>query len=114
MPTSASTTPPRRSGNRRRLAAGVACAVVLVALFLAMHSGARGEAVCTEHGLASAGSAPSLIPPGAGCVGGAATGDVVKFDGSFLIVTPSIYLVLGLLELLASGVRRRRFAGLDQ
>jgi hypothetical protein len=81
--------------------------VVLVALFLVMHGGARGEAVCNEHGLASAGSAPALVPPGARCIGGTATGDVVKFDGSFLIVAPSICLALGLVGL-ATGRRVRR------
>jgi hypothetical protein len=81
--------------------------LVLVALFVVMHSGSRAEAVCNENGMAGAGSPLSLFPPGARCIGGTDSGDVVRFDGSFLLVAPALYLLLGLVAL---GVRIRHDA----
>ena len=88
-----------------RLAAA-ALVAALVALFVFTHSGARATDVCADHGLARASAAPSLFPPGARCIGGTDSPDIVKFDGAFLLVAPAVYLLVGLVAV----SRRRRGA----
>jgi hypothetical protein len=61
-----------------------------------VHSGSRATDVCGDHGLAPASASPSLFPPGARCIGGTDSPDIVKFDGVFLLVIPAAFLLVGL------------------
>jgi hypothetical protein len=83
--------------------------VVMVALFWFTHSGARASGVCDNTGLAAVSdqSFPSLWPPGARCIGGTEELDIVRFDPSFLILAPTILIVLLAVEPAARVLRPR-------
>jgi hypothetical protein len=80
----------------RRVLIGVLCVAAVAAAFVFTHSGSRATGVCGALGLAPASSAPSLLPPGARCIGGTGSPDIVEFDGAFLLVAPAVFLLGGL------------------
>ena len=79
-----------------RAAAAALVAALVVGAFVFTHSGARATEVCGDHGLARASASSSLFPPGARCIGGTDSPDIVKFDATFLLVVPAAYLLIGL------------------
>jgi len=82
--------------------------VLVVAVFVFMHSGARAESLCADAGF-SPPAGLSWWPPGARCSGGEPGYESVRFDPSFLLAVPVVYFALAGLGIALD--RRRVRAG---
>ena len=63
-------------------------------MFVLGHSGDRAAATCEELGAASP-DGLSLWPPGVSCVGGEPTAEVVRLNGTFVVLTLAVTALLG-------------------
>jgi hypothetical protein len=68
--------------------------VLVVALFVFMHSGARAESLCADAGF-SPPAGLSWWPPGARCSGGEPGFASVRFDPACLLAVPIVLLRAG-------------------
>jgi hypothetical protein len=96
--------------RRDRLLFASSITVIMAALFWIMHTGARANSVCGDAGLQAVPdrSAPSLWPPGVRCIGGSEQADIVRFDPTFLILLPTVFLLACAAALVLGAIRTRR------
>jgi hypothetical protein len=87
----------------RTLLSIAACLLVVAAAFAYMHTGARAERLCANHGFSDTGSL-SVSPPGARCTGGEPRIERTYFDPVFIL--PAIVILM-----LGGGVLAMRQAG---
>jgi hypothetical protein len=95
-----------RQGLRRWMLAS-SLVLGLIIVFAFMHSGARGAAVCEEHGSGAVEPTLSVWPPGARCIGGTLDVEITRFDPSFLVLAPTIYFALCFAGWLVGRILRR-------
>jgi hypothetical protein len=79
--------------------------VIVGAIFVLGHSGARATATCSELGAALP-DGISLWPPGVRCTGGEPAVQVVRLNGKFVVLTLAAMALL-----VGAGVRATRRIG---
>ena len=75
-------------------------AVIVGGMFVLGHSGDRAAATCEGLGAALP-DGISLWPPGVRCVGGEPAAEVVRLNGTFLVLTLAVTALLGVAGVLA-------------
>jgi hypothetical protein len=84
--------------------------VIVIGAFVFAHTGARGDALCSDAGFPPPG-ALSWWPPGARCTGGEPAVQSVRFDPAFLLAAPAAFFLLAVVDLGVAAMLRRRRKG---